>query len=163
MEGSKKYLSGRRKKEYARRVFAASEEVSEQHVFLLYKWGRSKEYYSTSRPGYLGNCPGSGSATSLRTKQGKNWSFQTCWTVMLLEKSMLISKKNGIFFKGQLAKPLREGLCGSMPSMIHWLTCWQGRLTWETSMKRSRKTLSTMLAKLPESLSQFEPFGLILD
>jgi len=29
MEGSKKYLSGRRKKEAAGRVFAVSEEVSE--------------------------------------------------------------------------------------------------------------------------------------
>ncbi|KAH1261992.1 hypothetical protein GmHk_02G004713 [Glycine max] len=44
MEGSKKYLPVRRKKEAAGRVFAASEEVSEQHTFSLYKWEKSKEY-----------------------------------------------------------------------------------------------------------------------
>ena len=45
MEGSKKYLpgEGRRKKEPLGRVFAASEEVREQHAFSLYRWGRSKE------------------------------------------------------------------------------------------------------------------------
>jgi len=46
MEWSKKYLPGRRKKEIVGRVFATSEEVSEQHAFSLYKWGRSKEYCS---------------------------------------------------------------------------------------------------------------------
>ena len=38
MEGSKKYLPERRKEEIVERVFVASEEVSEQHAFSLYKW-----------------------------------------------------------------------------------------------------------------------------